>query len=360
MNDGVWLLLAAAVVALTPAHVIAQTGVPHTFQAGQPARATEVNENFDALEDAVDDNAASATANAAAIQENADMIAGLASGDVIILDFSTLPVVITEPGMYVLDRSWTDLNPEGLGGAWFEIAQTTGRVVVDFKGHSLVANTLDGRSGFSTGNHVALLNGNIGTDAYNAGDFLRLENTSISADVGGSIGQYATISNSKVSHLRGTPNIGANSSIKFSTFYGRIERFVIADNTSIYLSEIKISDTAQMVIGNNVRFIENVVTDESCRGGRTVLIEGEQALIKGNIIRYRPECSSGIGIVTAVQVSGVRNLILENIIDLPADGIGLNFLTSGHLYRDNTIVGASNGFDLGSTTQVDGGGNVSF
>lgn len=34
----------------------AQTQVPNDFQAGTPARATEVNENFDALEAAIDQN----------------------------------------------------------------------------------------------------------------------------------------------------------------------------------------------------------------------------------------------------------------------------------------------------------------
>ena len=38
--------------------LFAQTQVPNTFQAGQPARATEVNENFSTLSDAVDTNAA--------------------------------------------------------------------------------------------------------------------------------------------------------------------------------------------------------------------------------------------------------------------------------------------------------------
>lgn len=35
----------------------AQTDVPNVFQAGQPARAAEVNENFDTLESAIDLNA---------------------------------------------------------------------------------------------------------------------------------------------------------------------------------------------------------------------------------------------------------------------------------------------------------------
>ena len=34
----------------------AQTQVPNTFQSGQPARASEVNENFDVLETAINQN----------------------------------------------------------------------------------------------------------------------------------------------------------------------------------------------------------------------------------------------------------------------------------------------------------------
>ena len=41
--------------------VVAQTQVPNTFQAGQPARAAEVNANFDALEAAIDANATAIT-----------------------------------------------------------------------------------------------------------------------------------------------------------------------------------------------------------------------------------------------------------------------------------------------------------
>lgn len=45
----------------------AQTEVPNTFQSGQPARASEVNENFDTLETAVDQNAGSIAANESAL-----------------------------------------------------------------------------------------------------------------------------------------------------------------------------------------------------------------------------------------------------------------------------------------------------
>jgi hypothetical protein len=38
--------------------LLAQTQLPHVFEPGQPARANEVNQNFDALADGVDANAA--------------------------------------------------------------------------------------------------------------------------------------------------------------------------------------------------------------------------------------------------------------------------------------------------------------
>ena len=51
-------LTASTLLLLVAGAANAQTQVPNTFQAGQPARAAEVNANFDALETAVDQNAA--------------------------------------------------------------------------------------------------------------------------------------------------------------------------------------------------------------------------------------------------------------------------------------------------------------
>ena len=57
MKNGSARRLACVPLWLFGAGALAQTSVPHDFQAGQPARASEVNENFDALEAAIDQNA---------------------------------------------------------------------------------------------------------------------------------------------------------------------------------------------------------------------------------------------------------------------------------------------------------------
>ncbi|WP_105104067.1 hypothetical protein [Microbulbifer pacificus] len=51
--------------------VASEAALPHTFSAGAPARAGEVNENFSALESAVNDNNSRIDTNADAIDDNA-------------------------------------------------------------------------------------------------------------------------------------------------------------------------------------------------------------------------------------------------------------------------------------------------
>lgn len=54
----------------------AQTEAPHTFQSGTPARAAEVNENFDTLEQAIDQNATAIESTDAALSNEISIIQG--------------------------------------------------------------------------------------------------------------------------------------------------------------------------------------------------------------------------------------------------------------------------------------------
>lgn len=83
ITNSVFCMILASLLSLSAA---AQTKVPHEFQAGTPARASDVNENFDALEQAIDLNAtdiqqvqglAGLSAQAAQIQTGLDLTSGL-------------------------------------------------------------------------------------------------------------------------------------------------------------------------------------------------------------------------------------------------------------------------------------------
>lgn len=109
--------------------------IPITFQSGTPARAADVNQNFDAVEVAVDDNAqtiaalqtqiAALEATVAALQASLDQVSNnsvLALGGVLTLDqsdpvrpvavFSGVNLQITD-GRGVTGVGWSDVN--GLG-----------------------------------------------------------------------------------------------------------------------------------------------------------------------------------------------------------------------------------------------------
>ncbi|PWK46379.1 hypothetical protein [Pleionea mediterranea] len=61
-------------VGLSTAIIASEVDIPNTFVAGTPARAGEVNENFTAVEAAVNDNHTKITANEAALASNSSAI----------------------------------------------------------------------------------------------------------------------------------------------------------------------------------------------------------------------------------------------------------------------------------------------
>lgn len=74
------IITSLTVIAITASGIaVGQTQVPNTFQAGQPARAADVNSNFDAVEAAIDSNASRIEANETAVQNNTLSISQLGS-----------------------------------------------------------------------------------------------------------------------------------------------------------------------------------------------------------------------------------------------------------------------------------------
>ena len=73
------LFACSAMIAVSPS-VAGPVDIRHEFQAGTPAVAAEVNENFDDVEMAIDDNAADIEANSQTIGANAQTLSGLQAG----------------------------------------------------------------------------------------------------------------------------------------------------------------------------------------------------------------------------------------------------------------------------------------
>ena len=76
-------------------NIYAQTQIPNTFQAGQPARAAEVNANFSTLESAANQNAADISTNAADILANNSAI----QADVVALQAQVAALEVTVAGL---------------------------------------------------------------------------------------------------------------------------------------------------------------------------------------------------------------------------------------------------------------------
>ena len=347
--------------------VAAQTEVPHTFESGEPARASEVNENFGAL--------------AAAINDLADAIRELEgesspAGETV-LDFSSVVVEIDQPGFYVLDRDW-DL-------AGLSLVISADRVTVNLRGYELAGGS---PTVSITGHDVVLRNGEIrgsgpvtilGTNALlddlkvagqNAGVFVG-EFADWEGDAFSAGGDNATLRDSEFhcGNCIAITVIADNVEIRRNTIIGglggiRFESFFEFDPYSVYpeVSNNKIYCTngpclrtvhadGVLMISNN-QFGMGALEYE----GPLVIIDGESTRFLNNFFRG-DIWAEGEWESIGVQVNGSHNLIQGTGGELRYLRVGIQFTGSGNAYGDNCLSGYETNIDLGGTTQTDLGDN---
>ena len=292
-----------------------------------------------------------------------------ASGGARILDLSTLPVEITEPGVYVLNRSWDVATPLPPGVA---IVITADNVTLDFQGFELLAD-VPSAAIRSSGGNVTIRNGGVragaGTTIEASGAGTRIEGIRASIARGsaiqlGGVGSILTdsvvsVGTDATAVSAGDDTIVRNNSLGSQfTAVRAASRALVADNDvqcGVDSPCIVVEGSATIVSGNELSERHGV-------GANGLVIHGDFNHALDNVLSPR-SCSIGQFNRAAVTVDGRGNTIRGNLVPscggVPGWPTGIAFLRDGNFYGDN-IVWATTPFAVGATVQTDLGGNVGF
>jgi hypothetical protein len=282
-----------------------------------------------------------------------------------ILDLSRVPVEITEPGLYVLDRNWSDLGLTFDGA----IIISADDVTLDFRGFELI---VEDKGIVSTGQRVTIRNGRIvaagffATEASGAGTLIEHMRVSVEAGYAiGLMGRGTVLTDSDVS----TDNDGVavragdDTIVRENRLQGMVAAVVSSSGTTVADNLLSGCREAPCIIvdGANNIVSGNILSAASGAAPRGILIRGDHNQVLDNAFK------SNIG-STAITVDGQGNIIRDNLViemrthpGIAAVGweTGIAFLRDGNFYGDN-VVWATTPFNVGATVQTDLGGNSGF
>lgn len=281
-----------------------------------------------------------------------------------VLDLSKPPVVIDEPGLYALQRTW-DMTGFQLGGDVIRI--TADNVTLDLHGYGIgfrldnVNSTLLAVSG----DHVVVRNGRLaacceGAAAFGSTGFgTRLEHLDVNGQEPMRFEGASALVTDSIVHARWgiefneTSVVGRNA-LSCRTFcltlHGGMNRVI--DNRFSYLD----ADAVVEVNGDANVLEGNLMDRDFPLPGNAYLIKGHRNVIRDNTI-------TGGGAGTAFAVRGTGNTLDGNIVASREGGqstlVGVAFTADGNFYGDNRMA-AQVPFALGATVQTDWGGNEGY
>lgn len=277
----------------------------------------------------------------------------------VVLDLSSPPVVIDEPGYYVLDRNWEIEFPYGSDQIPV-IEITASNVLVDFTGFGFATERIGGQEILITGDSVTLKNGHLSAIGDGGGVIRssgrntllqRMEVFGSDASFALELEQGGRIEDSTI--IEGA-RIGGQAHI-YSTRFACNRRCLVLTGTGSEIvdssSSASTGDALQFNVSNG-RIENGSFTSEYFSG---ISVNGS-----GNIVRS----NSAAGGESAISVNADGNVIDRNFIspvyEAVSGNIGIEFTVSGNFYGGNRVKAMKAPFSLGATTQTDWGGNVAY
>lgn len=274
------------------------------------------------------------------------------------LDLTRVPIEITEPGLYVLDRNWS-VGPATEG----VIVVTADNVTLDLQGFELSAEWAGINA---TGRNVTIRNGQVrsdgGTPIRVTGSNSRIERVQARNTYAGVIhleGEGSTLTQSSAFNDEGGVGVfaGDGTIVRENTISSRFsEALIVSSRTEVIdnrLSSCGVGDPCVVIAGANNLFARNRIIP---------LSNVDAVVIRGNYNQAIDNLISSCSAARALVVEGQGNVIRDTLVPLCEPGrleAGMVFTRDGNFYGDNTVW-ATVPFDVGATVQTDLGGNTGF
>jgi hypothetical protein len=286
-----------------------------------------------------------------------------------VLNLTTLPVTIDEPGLYAIDRDWLlDRSSAPNGGELIRI--TADDVTLDLHGFEIAWDVFAPPPAtllVVSGRGAELRNGGLGACcdgavAIQATVGLTLHHVTLFSGETMTIGDGATIEDSEIT-ARVELRLGARSTLERNTIScvrgSRCIR-LMGDSNLFTHNEISVTQGGGVeVVGNGSIVANNVVDKTDDVDGLTVFdVKGSH-----NVVRDNTVLNGNVPGQALWAISGTGNTLEGNIAAAPAPGqralTGMQFTADGNFYGNNRMA-ADVPFSLGGTVQTDWGGNVGY
>jgi hypothetical protein len=282
-----------------------------------------------------------------------------------VLNLTSVPIVIDEPGRYALNRDWNlDLEAPGPGTLIRIVADN---VSVDFRGFAIAFGN-QGTGVAIDGDSVSMRNGALIGDRFvdsiaSVGAETTIENMRIVGDLAVRLrGDRARVSNSSLGGRFGAVMVGDSIVAERNVLTCGDGTYCLEVGSNALVSNNHIGtgpDGAVDVLGDGSIFTDNIVGFRNAVAPVAFSVKGD-----GNVLRDNTVLVSGLDSSQVVfSVEGTRN-VLEGNITAPQTsergGFGISFSRDGNFHGDNRLGGVFEAIRPTGTVQTDWGGTVAF